>query len=255
MEINILLILSYALWGLIVGLTVGFTSIGTGLLGTPGLIIIFNLDPVTAVGTMGITGFILMLSSVIQHLREKNVEIRTALLFSLMAVPASYFAAFNAEKINTILPLKNIIGFIIIFSTSFLFYRYVLMKNKIVELELPNWKLIASPFIGIIMGLLMGATSISGSIILLSLIIFLKFPGRIAVGTASAIACLSLAIAAAAHLQGGHINIQAAGGLIPGVIIGGTIGSKFVSKVPQNILRYAILIILVFAGIMVFLKT
>ncbi len=254
MEINIALWLSYGLWGLVVGLMVGFTAIGTGLLGTPGLIIFFGMNPVMAVGTMGFTGAALMLASVLQHLREKNIEWRVAGIFSSTALPASYLAAFHADAINRVLPLKTVIGTIILLSTGLLFYRYVIMKPKPRELTLPCWKLIVSPFLGLFLGILMGATSISGSIILIVFLLILKLPSPVAVGTTSALACVSLAVAAVAHLRGGHIAWLAVSGLLPGVVIGGTVGSRYVKRVPRQMLRYAILIILVIAGILVFVK-
>ena len=100
----------------------------------------------------------------------------------------------------------------------------------------------------------MGATSISGSLIVLVFLLILKLPSPIAVGTTTAVACVSLAVAAVAHILESHINWNAVIGLIPGVLLGGAIGAMFVNKVPRQILRYAILIILFAAGIIVFVK-
>ncbi|MBT3374119.1 MAG: sulfite exporter TauE/SafE family protein [Lentisphaerae bacterium] len=254
MEFNLLFLLLYALWGLVVGLMVGFTAIGKGILGTPGLIIFFHLDPVIAVGSMGFAGVVMMLASVVQHWKEKNIEWRIAGIFSVTAIPASYFAAYYADAINAVLPLKFIIGIIILVSTVLLFYRYVIMKPKPRELEVPRWKLVAAPFLGLVLGALMGATSISGSIIVIIFLLVLKLPSPISVGTTSAVAAVSLAVAAVAHISEGHMDWQAVIGLIPGVIIGSTIGSRYVNKVPRQLLRYTILVILVIAGVIVVVK-
>lgn len=254
MEFSVLFLLLYALWGLVVGLMVGFTAIGTGLLGTPGLIIFFGLDPVIAVGTMGFAGVVMMLAGVVQHWREKNVEWRIAGIFSVTAIPSSYLAAYYADAINKVLPLKFIICVIILISTVLLFYRYVIMKPKPRELDVPRWKLVVSPFLGLALGGLMGATSISGSIIVIVLLLVLKLPSPIAVGTTSALAAVSLAVAAVAHISEGHMNWPAVIGLIPGVVLGSTIGSRYVRRVPRQLLRYSMLVVLVIAGIMVLVK-
>ncbi len=253
MEFPVLLLL-YALWGLVVGLMVGFTAIGKGILGTPGLMIFFGLEPVIAVGTMGFAGVVMMLASVVQHCKEKNVEWRIAGIFSVTAIPASYLAAYHADAINEVLPLKFIIGVIILASTALLFLRYVVMKPKPRVLEVPRWKLVASPFLGLVLGALMGATSISGSIIVIVFLLVLKLPSPISVGTTSAVACVSLAVAAIAHITEGHMCWPAVIGLVPGVIIGAAIGARYVNRVPRQLLRYGILVILIIAGVMVLVK-
>ncbi len=253
-DFNLLIIVFAALWGAIVGLTVGFTAVGIGILGTPGLIIFFGIDPVIAVGTMGFAGVMMMLSGVVEHFREKNVEWRIAGVFSVTAIPASYFCAAYSEAINDRLPLKFIIGIIIIVSTLSLFYRYVIMKPTPRKLEVPRWKLVASPLVGLFLGALMGATSISGSITLILFLMVLKLPSPIAVGTTTAVACVSLAVAAAAHILAGHIDWSMLAGLIPGVVVGANIGARYVKRVPIQLLRYAILVILIAAGIMVLVK-
>lgn len=254
MEFDVLVLLLYALWGLIVGLMVGFMAIGTGLLGTPGLIIFFGLEPVIAVGTMGFAGVVMMLASVVQHWKAKNIEWRVAGIFSVTAIPASYLAAHYTDAINEILPLKFIIGIIILVSTVLLFYRYVIMKPKPRELDVPKWKLVASPFLGLVLGALMGATSISGSIIVIVFLLVLKLPSPVSVGTASALAAVSLAVAAVAHVSEGHMNWPAVIGLVPGVVLGSTLGARYVKRVPRQLLRYTMLGILVIAGIMVLVK-
>lgn len=252
MDLGILVSL-YVLWGAVVGLMVGFTAIGTGLLGTPGLILFFGLEPVTAVGTMGLAGVTMMASSVLHHYRDRNIEWRVAAIFSATAIPTSYFAARYADQINAVVPLTSIIGVVVLSSMALLFYRYVIMKPKPRELDLSPWKLIASPFIGLLLGTLMGATSISGSIILISFLLVLKLPSPLAIGTSCAVAAVSLAVAATAHIGEAHVDWVAFGGLVPGVIAGSTVGSRLVNRVPREILRYAILVILGVAGVMIFL--
>lgn len=251
MESIPILLALYAAWGLIVGLMVGFTSIGKGILGTPGLMILFGLEPVIAVGTMGLAGVLMMLASAIQHTREKNVEWRIAGTFSITAIPASYLTARHADAIHDLLPLNYIIGFVILASTILLFHRYVIAKPKPPELTIPKWKLVVSPFLGLVLGGLMGTTSISGSIIVIVFLLILTLPSPLAVGTTSVVACASLAVAAMAHIAEWHVDWTAVLGLVPGVVAGAYLGSKYVSRVPRQLLRYAILIVLAVAGIVV----
>ena len=247
---SVTLLLGFAAWGATVGAVVGFTAIGIGLLGTPGLIVLFGMDPVVAVGTMTVGGFVMMLSGSLQHYRAGNVVLPIALLFSSTAVPLSYLTARHARAINDLIPLKTVMGVVILMSVILLFYRYVIMRSPPRQLDHRRWKLWLSPVLGAVLGILIGATSISGSILIIACILVLKLPSLNAVGITSAVATVSLLIAALAHVQQGNIAWMALVGLLPGVLAGAAIGAHFASRVPRQVLRIAILVILLAAGAM-----
>ena len=227
---------------------VGFTAIGKGLLGVPGLIVLFQITPVTAVGSMAVAGFVMMLSGTVQHYRAGNVVAPVAVLFSATAVPASYLGARLADDLNAILPLEIIIGVLIVLSAGLLFYRYVVVRARPRELKIEGWQLGLSPVAGLILGLLMGATSISGSIIVIVFIMLLKLPSPHAVGTTSVTAAVSLLIGSVAHLQEGNVDWVVVASLTPGVLVGAALGATYADRVPRQVLRVAILILLVVAG-------
>lgn len=245
-------LIGFAAWGLLVGIIVGFTAIGKGLLGIPGLIVLFGVAPVPAVGSMAVAGFVMMLSGTVQHYRQGTVIGPIALLFSATAVPASYVAATYARAINDLVPLETVIGVVIIVSVVLLFYRYVVMKAQPRELAVPPWKLALSPLLGLLLGVLMGATSISGSIIVIAFIMLLKIPSPHAVGTTTSVAAVSLLVASIAHVQQGNVDWFVVAGLTPGVLAGAALGARYVERVPRQALRVIILVILFVAGIMVF---
>ncbi len=246
-----LVITGLALWGFFVGLMVGFTAIGKGLLGIPGLIVLFQVPPVMAVGSMAVAGFLMMLSGTVQHYRSGNVVVPVALLFSATAIPASYLGARFANDLNALVPLETIIGIVIVLSVALLFYRYVIVRAQPRELKVDRWQLVLSPVIGLILGILMGSTSISGSIIVIVFIMVLKLPSPNAVGTTSVVAAVSLLIASVAHLQEGNVDWALVAALTPGVLVGAWLGARYADRVPRQMLRIVILLLLLVAGIMV----
>ena len=250
---TVAMFLGFTAWGAAVGAVVGFTAIGKGLLGTPGLMVLFGMGVVPAVGTMAVAGFAMMIAGTVQHYREGHVVTPVAVLFSITAVPFSYATARYAREINEMVPLQSVIGVVIVLSVVLLFYRYVIMRPKPRLLALPLWKLWLTPFLGVVLGTLLGATSISGSIIVIAFILMLRLPSPHAVGTTSAVAAVSLAVASVAHMQQGNIDWFALAGLLPGVMAGAAIGARYVSRVPRQALRIAILLILLAAGVMVLL--
>ncbi len=245
-------LIGFAAWGLLVGLLVGFTAIGTALLGIPGLIVLFQVPAVPAVGSMAVAGFFMMVSGTLQHYRNGNVLASIALPFAATAVPGSYIAATYARAINEFIPLETILGTVIIISVVVLFYRYIIMRAKPRELSLPRWKFMLSPMLGLVLGVLMGATSISGSIIVIAFIMLLKLPSPQAVGTTSFVAAVSLLVASVAHIQQANVEWLVVAGLTPGMFVGATLGARYVDRLPRQALRVSILVILFVAGIMVF---
>jgi uncharacterized protein len=238
-----------ALWGLFVGLMVGFTAVGKGLLGIPGLIVLFQMDTVSAVGSMAVAGFLMMLSGTVQHYRAGNVVIPIAVLFSITAIPASYLGARMADDLNAVVPLQTIIASLIVLSVALLFYRYVIVRPQPRELRVKRWQLWLSPVCGLILGILMGATSISGSIIVITFIMLLKLPTPNAVGTTSVAAAVSLLIASIAHLQERNVDWLVVAALTPGVLVGAALGATYANRVPRQLLRMAVLALLLAAGV------
>lgn len=243
-------IAALAAWGGFIGLTVGFTGVGTGLLGSPGLMVIFHIDPLTAVATMAVAGTCMMASGAYTHIRAGRVEKRVALAFSLTALPASFIAARYAEIINSRIPLRSLIGVLIIVSVVLMVYKFFFMDKG--KEEAPRRSRIwAAPFLGLIIGLIMGATSISGSLVVLSFLLILRLPSDQAVGTTSFVSMVSLAIASFGHIQSGSVDWMLFLSLLPGIVIGSRIGAAYVGRAPQQLLRGAILVILFLAGAMI----
>lgn len=251
----LLLFILLVLWGLVVGVVVGFTAVGTGLLGIPGLIVLFQMSPVTAVGSMAVAGFLMMLSGTVQHYRCGNVVGSVAALFTMTAVPTAYLGARFANALNAVLPLQLIIGVVIVVSVVLLFYRYVLARAQPRTLKVEKWQLVLSPILGLGLGTLMGATSISGSIIVILFIMLLKLPSPNAVGTTTVVAATSLLFASIAHLQEANVDWFVVASLTPGAIVGAAIGARYADRAPRQVLRVVILIVLLAAGIMLLMDT
>ena len=246
------MILGVAIWGVILGLCVGFTAIGTGILGSPGLILLFQIDPVVAVGTISLAAIPMLASSVIKHSRAKNIEWKIAALFSITSMPSAYLAARYATVINEIFPVKNIIAAVILISLPLLIYRYRLAdRNRHIVSERPLWLV---PIVGAVLGSVMGATGITGSLTVIAFLLIFHLRTKAAVGTTSCVGFVSLVVASFAHYKSGNYDWQVLISLLPGVIGGSYIGAAFVNKVPRNVLRYSILSIVAISGIMILLR-
>jgi len=242
------------LWGLILGLIVGSTSVGTGLIGTPALMFLFGLPPLYAVGTMSVAGTVMMTSGAVKHFKKGFLLAKIALPFMITSFPTAFVTGLYGQQINDVIPLKWIMGFLIIASSVFLLTRLLVKEKEIEDFQVQPWQVAFSPVLGILSGFLMGATSISGSIILLAFLIVLKLPERYAVGTASIVAGLTLAVSSVAHIISHNVDYHILIPLIPGVIGGAYGGAHLSHKIPVKVIRFALIIILLGAGVGLFFK-
>ncbi len=252
---GVLFYIAMLIFGLFLGSVVGMTAIGIGLIGTTGLIL-FGVDKFQAVGTIGLAGVFLMLSSVFKHYKNKNVNIKTAVFFSITAFPMSFFCAQYKEQLNSFINLKYIIATAIIISVVTLVYKFFICKKPDVENFVNSTKTnIKSMILGVFLGFFIGSTSISGSMVVIAMMLIVKMPEKLAIGTTSCIAIVSLIAASVAHISNGHVNWQVFFIFTPTVMIGGYWGAHMAHKMPQKPLRIIILTLLFIAAIALFMKS
>lgn len=251
---GILFLIGMLIFGLLLGTVVGMTAIGTGLIGTSGFILC-GMNKFQAVGTIGLAGVFLMLSSVIKHYKNKNVNLRTAAFFSITAFPMSFICAQYQEQLNEYVNLTYIIAFAIIISVISLVYKFFICKKPhVIEFENSAKTDVLSVLLGLFIGFFIGATSISGSIIVISMMLILKMPEKLAIGTTSSIAIISLIAASIAHITHGRIDWPVFAIFTPTVVIGGYFGAHMAHRMPQKLLRIIILTLLFIAAIALFFK-
>ena len=79
-----------ALAGLFVGFTVGLTGMGGGALMTPILVLIFKVDPLTAVSSDLVASLVMKPIGASVHLRRSTVNLRLVRWLCLGSVPAAF---------------------------------------------------------------------------------------------------------------------------------------------------------------------
>lgn len=247
-----------AIFGIFLGLIVGMTSIGNGLIGMPGLVFL-GLSPTVAVGTVGVSGFFMMSTSAFKHFRNENIDTKAGFAFSITAVPGAFFFAKFKEQINAKVSLTNIIAGVIILSVITLVYKFFFKKTSANDQEDANYDGSKFPawcisLLGLILGFFIGATSIAGSLIVISFMLILKMPERLAIGTTNFVAIFSLAAASVAHIINGDVDWLKLLVFTPMVMTGAYFGAGLTKVVPQKPLRIIILGLLLIAGVGIIFK-
>lgn len=240
--------LLYLIWGLVVGLMVGLTSIGTGLLGTPGLMLLFGMPELAAVATMSFCGIFMMTAGAVGHVRHRHITWRVAGGFGATALPTSFLAASYADSVAEYIDFKVVMGVVIVLAVAAMAFRLYTDRQESEPYQPAAWRIALAPVVGVLSGFLVGATSISGSIIVLSLLFVLRIPERLAVGTTVLISAVALLFGALGHGLEGRLEWTVVEGLLPGVVVGAVVGSRLVKKLPVKALRMIMMVLLAMAG-------
>lgn len=251
-------------YGLVVGMLVGLTGMGGGVLMTPLLVLGLGMPATVAVGTDLAYSSVTKLAGAWQHWRQGTVEIRVVRALALGSLPATVVAVALLYFLHTVLHI-DVNAILERFIAVMLIVAAVLMVRKIVfgaghardgaDVSLsgfPTTKLVA---IGVIGGFLVGMTSIgSGSLIIALLVMTISLAPEKLVGTDVAHAFLLVGVAALAHfffLR--EIDFALAGKLLVGSIPGVLIGSRMATRVPRRPLQ-AVLALLLFSTAISMLK-
>lgn len=243
------------IYGLVVGMLVGLTGMGGGVLMTPLLVLGLGMPATVAVGTDLAYSTITKLAGAWQHWRQGTVELRVVRALALGSIPATVTAVALLYYLHTVLKidvnavLERLIGVMLIVAAA-LMLRKILNGASHADdgthaslSSFPTTKLVA---IGVIGGFLVGMTSIgSGSLIIALLVMTISLAPDKLVGTDVAHAFLLVGAAALAHLFFlRDIDFALAGKLLVGSIPGVLIGSRMATRVPRRPLQAVLAVLL-----------
>ncbi len=249
--------------GALVGLIIGLTGVGGGSLMTPILVMGFGITPVIAVGTDLLYAALTKCSGVYFHHKNRTVDWKIVLLLGSGSVPCSLITIVILEQLKKI--GFNYDGIIMITLGIMLILTaiIILIKSKLLAFVhsnhadsfFVNFVRHYRPQITIACGCLLGCVvtlSSVGAGAIGSAILFLLYPHKRSiaiVGTDIAHAVPLTAIAGLGHLHFGSIDFSLLGGLLIGGVPAIYLGSLIGKKLPDNILRPLIALLLLAMGI------
>ncbi len=235
-------------FGLVVGLLVGLTGMGGGVLMTPLLMLGLGMPATAAVGTDLAYSTVTKLAGSWQHWRQGTVDARVVRALALGSVPATLTAVGTLYWLHRMGNVEQVEGWmqrliaVMLVVAAGLMVRRVLQgrgaegRAVAVTATLPTRRLVA---IGVLGGFLVGLTSIgSGSLIIALLVMVVSLEPERLVGTDVAHAFLLVGAAALAHtLFLRDVDFVLAAKLLVGSIPGVLIGSRLTLWVPRRPLQ------------------
>lgn len=247
--------------GFCIGALVGMTGIGGGSLMTPLLILLFGIHPATAVGTDLLFAASTKTVGTLVHGAGRTIDWRLVSLLATGSVPATaatltVLATFEAN--GTELPqlvTLTLASVLLLTSTFLLCTNSVRAKyaERISRLDQRSVRLL-TVILGLVMGILVTLTSVGAGAIGVTVLLLLypKIPMARIVGSDIAHAVPLTLLAGIGHWLLGSVDWSLLTTLLVGSIPGVVIGSYFVGKLPEGVVRTALAVVLLVVAIRLF---
>ena len=252
-------------FGLGIGVLVGMTGMGGGSLMTPLLILIFGIQPTTAIGTDIFYSAVTKTVGGWRHFRMKTVNMELVKWLSLGSVPAAVLGVaivsvlqdhIGEARLDSL--VYAVLGGTLLMVGVITLTRALILRDLVVErdrFDVERRHRVAAVAIGATTGFVIGITSAgSGTVIAILLIAVYRLAPKKVVGTDVFHAAVLLWAAGIAHWVGGNVDFSLAANILLGSIPGVIVGAALSGKAPQGFIRTALGVVLVGSGVVTIQK-
>jgi uncharacterized protein len=248
------LILAKIVIGFVVGVLIGMSGVGGGVLLLPVLIFGLRVPAIVAVGSDALFNFFTKVPASLMHLLKGTVRWKVVIALAVGSIPGSiggvkllmYIRYLYGSGVNNF--IKSAVGVLFIVIPPLLLFQKQIEER--VANRRPTMKGFAGmAVIGLVAGALVGMTSVgSGSIIMMLLLLLYSFPPKVNVGTDIAHAVVLTGVTGFLHFRLGNVDSGLVLSLLIGSIPGGLVGSYLATRVPMLWLRRILCGLLLITG-------
>jgi uncharacterized membrane protein YfcA len=249
--------LALSLGGLIAGLIVGLTGMGGAALVTPMLVLLFGINPATAVSSDVVAAAFMKPVGAMVHIRAKTVHWGLVGWLSAGSIPGVLLGTVVFARVLTTdeasATIKTWIGWVLLIAVGAMVAKVWVgrrasgLRATVATLgtDMPV-RPVPTLLLGLGVGILVGMTSVgSGSLVVTTLL--LLYPllrPSVLVGTDLTQAVPMLIAGAIAHAGFGDISIAVVVSLLIGQIPGVWIGARMSSRYDGHALRWLLMVVL-----------
>lgn len=231
--------------GMLIGTLIGLTGLGGGSILTPILLVLFGIEPMTALGTGFVVGALTRAAGGWNHVRLGHVDLLTVRSLLRGSLPG-IIGGFGVLKIIDHYPLipldaflRHAIGIALIIVALSIFFplfwsRLQRLAAQLSESRRGRWITIYS----FLTGILISITSVgTGSLFVPFLLAF--FPGSLpgAIGVNVVHGAIITGVSALLHGVSGSVDWELAFRLLAGMVPGILLGSQLSAAIPKRILE------------------
>jgi uncharacterized protein len=236
----------YSVAGFGVGLLVGMTGVGGGSLMTPLLILVFGINPATAVGSDLLYAAVTKTAGSVTHGFARSIEWQVVRRLATGSVPSTVVTIIILSHLNQSQAARSLITVILcgvlLVAAAVLIFRSAVVdfcRNRFLALD--NRKTaIATVVFGATLGVLVTVSSVgAGAIGVCALIIlYPNLSMAKIVGSDIAHAVPLTLVAGAGHWMIGTVDWHIIGSLLAGSLPGIILGSYYAVRVSEPVLRF-----------------
>jgi uncharacterized membrane protein YfcA len=240
-----------------VGFVVGLTGMGGGALMTPILVLLFGIEPLTAVSSDIVASMVMKPIGGAVHWRRGTVQKSLVRWLMLGSIPTAFLGVLLLRKVGKGAALqggvKVALGIALLVVVTGLIVKPLLgARRKPGDTLVPfAVKPIPTLLIGIVGGLIVGVTSVgSGSLIIIMLLmLYPRMKLSELVGTDLVQAVPLVTSAALGHLLFGSFQLGLTTSILIGSVPGVFLGARFSSRAPDYLIRPALIVVLLLSGL------
>ena len=234
--------------GLAAGMIGSIAGLGGGLFFVPALLIIGNLyqpgsvTPQVAAATSLIVIAVTALASTISYIKQKKVDMQSALLFCIGSAPGAIVGVY----LNTLLETEQFSLLFGLFQLCMFFL--IMVKDRLkpkrlhwevnrtfVDNEGREWEYGYSRWAAILVAFFVGISSslfgVGGGVLMVpAMMVLFRFPPHLAAATSMSVIFFSAVVGSATNVLHDHIDWLYAAMLAPGAWAGGKLGAYAASK-------------------------
>ncbi len=247
----------HALAGLLVGMLVGLTGVGGGSLMTPLLVLLFGVNPKTAVGTdLLYAALTKMIGSTIHGWRD-TVDWHIFRRLATGSIPAALLSVVALQAFGQIgngaehVIIMFLGGMLVATAFAALFQRRLMAFARDHEALGDRRALMPTVALGTFIGVAVSISSVGAGAIGVTALLMLypRLPVSRIVGTDIVHAVPLALVAGFGHWLYGDVDFGLLGALLVGSIPGVVIGSLLSSHAPDHLLRPALAGVLLISGV------
>jgi uncharacterized membrane protein YfcA len=243
----------YVASGFGVGLLVGMTGVGGGSLMTPLLILLFGIHPSTAVGTDLLYAAATKTGGSLVHGLARSIHWRAVIRLACGSIPAAVSTLvliwqFHLDSAAQRSLVNLVLCFALLLTATSLIFRKSILDRYRARMERVEDRTIAVATVltGAALGILVSISSVGAGAVGVTalLLLYPRLPMAAIVGSDIAHAVPLTLVAGAGHWALGSVDWHLMGVLLLGSLPGIVIGSYCAVRVPQTVVRYALVVIL-----------
>lgn len=243
----------FVLSGFAVGFLVGMTGVGGGSLMTPLLILLFQVNPVTAVGTDLIYASVTKTGGSLVHGFNKTIDWRIVRRLASGSLPAALLTMgalwlLDVDKAAYSALVTKVLGVALIFTAAALLFRRRLLAtySRRMGILSDSQTRLYTIGVGVVLGAMVTISSVGAGALGVTalLLLYPELPVVRIAGSDIAHAVPLTLVAGMGHLATGGVDITVLVALLCGSLPGVMLASLFAPRLPDRALRIVLAITL-----------